>query len=204
MGTSWLSGNLPFSPFASFPLPGRQLRVVICAKNQDVRYGRSGAGDLDLTQVCLGVGLGEGAVRRQFFLRASFLVALILCDPFLLAASLFPLFWNGLGFFFLLLSLPSVCVTSGPHNHRETFMHSHLGSTFACKRSFFQGLSFKLLSLGVGVGARACQPSLPLTLDSLVGPALEDVRGCLTSMWGGGGGSVIRTQRFALCDSGYL
>lgn len=49
-----------------------------------------------LIPVCPGVGLGEEA--DTFFLRASFLVALIIRDPFFLAASLFPLFWNGLVF----------------------------------------------------------------------------------------------------------
>lgn len=64
VGTSWLSGNLPFSPSASFSLPGRQpgagdsskadeLRVVICTKNQGVRYGRSGPGGLDSALVSL-------------------------------------------------------------------------------------------------------------------------------------------------------
>lgn len=83
-----------------------------------------------------------------FLHRTHFTPVIFVCTHTLLLATYRSILdWIG----FCLSSLPSVCVTSGPHNQKETlFTNSHWvgamgSSTFPQKRSFFQGLSFGLL-----------------------------------------------------------
>lgn len=126
------------------------------------------------TQVCPGVGQGEGAVLRQFFIRASFSVALIFCDPFHLAASLSPLFWGGLGFV-----EPPLCLRDFRTPQSQGSIHaSTLGLSLCLQEILFPRAKLP-----------ASFPSLPSSPPSCIrfpaGPAQEDVRGCLTSMWVG-------------------
>lgn len=65
---------------------------------------------------------------KHFFVRADLLVALILFDPFLFAAFLFPPQEYPGTVWILFVEPPSVSLASGPHNQRETlFMNSDLG-----------------------------------------------------------------------------
>lgn len=88
---------------------------------------------------------------KHVFIGAGLSVALTLFDPFLLAAFSFPpQKYPGLDW--VLFVEPPLCVTSGPHNQKETlFTSSHrVGAMgrdafFPWKRSAFQGLSFRLI-----------------------------------------------------------
>lgn len=111
-----------------------EMGVVFCTKNQDLWYGRSGTGGpgtnsvvyLHKSALIWGWGKGGGA-ETSFFQDqispwpGSCLILFSLHSPYFLLRTI--LEWIG----FYLLSLLSVCVASGPHKQRETFMNSLLG-----------------------------------------------------------------------------
>lgn len=127
-------------------------------------------------------------VLKHFFIRAESHSGLILCNPFLSAASLLPP--QGYSGLIFLSSLPSICVASGSLNQKETlFVNSHLGGIPGrlcplCKRSLFSSIGEVRTS--------------PLSfIRSLCGPTLGYIQ-WPPEMWREE--SVIMTQWFSLCN----
>ena len=119
-------------------------------------------------------GCREGTVvLTYFFLQGQISQWPCSCLTLLISSSGVP--WNGLDF--VCQDSPLSCAFWTPQSEgniiHELILGGALGgSAFPWKRSFFSGLSFKLL---FQYWWWPCQPLLPLALDPFVAPALGDV-----------------------------
>lgn len=110
-----------------------EMRLVIRTWSQSLWFGRFGVGGQGQTLWYIYTNLPwwglqgrDGGAEIYFSSGSDLSVALLLFDPFLLAASLFPpQEYPGMDWI-LFVKTPLCLVVSGPHNQRETlFMNSY-------------------------------------------------------------------------------